>query len=117
MQRRVLQDVKAASHIIEGELHKLLHDAANITGMTYCCNLTQHTLPCINSKDIRLAWMQDGSEENMQRLVCMFYYYGMEIHKIGRSNLTHGEWVEQKAITSLNVSNVHSGELPINQRT
>jgi hypothetical protein len=68
MQRQVLQDEKAATHIIAGELHQLFHDAANITKMTYRCKLTGCTLPCINSKDIRQAWMQDGSEENMQRL-------------------------------------------------
>ena len=96
MQRRVLQDVKVASHIIAVELHKLLHDAAKITGMTYRCKITQHILPCINSKDIRQAWMQDGGEANLQRLAWMFYYYGTEIHKLGNSNLTHGEWVEQK---------------------
>ena len=117
MQRRVLQDEKAASHIIAGELHKLLHDAADITKMTYCCKLTQHTLPCINSKDIRLAWMQDGSEANMQRLAWMFYYYGTELHKMGRSNLSHGEWVEQKVMTLLNVTYVHLRELPFGQRT
>jgi hypothetical protein len=91
MQRRVLQDKKAATHIIAGELHQLFHDAANITKMTYRCKLTGYTLPCINSKDIRQAWMQDGSKENMQRLAWMFYYYGTEIHKLGRSTLTHGE--------------------------
>jgi hypothetical protein len=124
MQRRVLlQDKKAASlHIIAGELHKLLHDAANIVGMTYRCKLTQHkltqhTLPCINSKDIRLAWMQDGGEDNMQRLAWMFYFYGTEIHGRGRSTLSHGEWVEQKVMTLLNVLYVHLRELPIGQRT
>jgi hypothetical protein len=117
MQRKVLQDQKVATHIIAGELHKLFHDAANITGMTYRCKLTKHTLPCVNSKDIRQAWMQNGSEENMQRLAWMFYYYGTEIHTMGRSTLTHGEWVEQKVMSSLNVSYVHLGELPIGHRT
>jgi hypothetical protein len=117
MQRRVLQDEKAATHIIAGELHKLFHDAANITGMTYRCKLTGHTLPCINSKDIQLAWMQDGGEENLKRMAWMFYYYGTEIHKMGRSTLTHGEWVEQKVMTTLNVSYVHLREIPIGQRT
>jgi hypothetical protein len=117
MQRRVIQDKKAATHIILGELHRLFHGAANITGMTYRCKLTGHALSCINSKDIRLAWMQDGSEENMQKLAWMFYYYGTEIHKMGRSCSTDGEWVERKVMTLLNVSYVHLGELPINQRT
>jgi hypothetical protein len=117
MHRRVQQDKKEVSHIIAGELHKLLHDAANIAGMTYRCKLTGHILPCINSKDIRLAWMQDGSEENMQRLAWMFYYYGTEVHRMGRSTLSHGEWVEQKVMTLLNVSYVHLRELPIGQRT
>jgi hypothetical protein len=91
MQRRVLQEEKGAAHIIAGELHQLLHDGAKITGMTYCCKLTQQTLPCINNKDIRMAWLQDGGEANMQRLACIFYYYGSEIHRLGRSCLTHGE--------------------------
>ena len=41
MQRRVLQDEKAAGQIIASELHLFLHDAANITQMTYRCKLTQ----------------------------------------------------------------------------
>jgi hypothetical protein len=104
---------KAATHILDGEVHQLFHDAANITKMTCRCKLTGYTLPCINSKDIRKAWMQDRSEENMQRLAWMFYYYGTEIHKLGRSTLTHGEWVEQRVMSSLNVSYVHLAELPI----
>jgi hypothetical protein len=117
MQRRVLQDEKAATHIIAGELHQLFLDADNITKMTYRCKLTRYTLLCINSKDIRQAWMQDGSEENMQSLAWMFYYYGTEIHKLGRSTLMHGEWVERKVMSLLNVLHVHLGELPIGHRT
>jgi hypothetical protein len=92
MQRRVLQDKKEATHIIAGELHQLFHDAANITKMTYRCKLTGYTL----------AWM--------------FYYYGKEIHKLRRSTLMHGEWVEQRVMSSLNVSYVHLGELPVGHR-
>jgi hypothetical protein len=44
MQQRVIQEQKSAEHIISSELHQLLRNAANITGMTYCCKLTQHTL-------------------------------------------------------------------------
>jgi hypothetical protein len=117
MQQRVLQDEKAASRIITSELHLLLHDAAHITNMTYRCKLTQQTLACINSKDIRLAWMQDGGEENLKRLAWMFYYFGTEVHRSGRSYLTHGEWVERKVMTVLNVTYVHLSELPIGQRT
>jgi hypothetical protein len=117
MQRRVLQDEKAAGQIIASELHLFLHDAANITQMTYRCKLTQQTLACINSKDIRLAWMQDGGETNLKRLAWMFYYYGTEVHRSGRSYLTHGEWVEHKVMTALNITYVHLSELPIGQRT
>jgi hypothetical protein len=123
MQRRVLLYEKAASHIIASELHKLLHDAANITEMTYHCKLTKHTLlPCINSKDIRLGWMQDGGKADLQRLAWMFYYYyyyyyGTEIHEMGRSTLTLGDWVKRKVRSSLNVLDVHLGDLPIGQRT
>jgi hypothetical protein len=53
MQGRVLQDEKAATHIIAGELRQLFHDAANITKMKYRCKLTGYTLLCINSKDIQ----------------------------------------------------------------
>mgnify|MGYP002807830657 CR=1 FL=1 len=116
MQRRVLQDEKAATHIIAGELHQLFHDAANIAKMTYRCKLTGYTLRCINSKDIRQAWMQDRSEENMQRLAWMFYYYGSEIHKFGMT-LTHGEWIERKVLASLHVTYVYLGDLPTGQRT
>jgi hypothetical protein len=117
MQRRVIQDEKAASRIIAGELHQFLHDAADITSMTYRCKITGHTLACINSKDIRLSWMQDGSAENLQRLAWMFYYYGTEIHKLGRSTLTHGEWVERKVMTAMNIAYVHLADLPIGRRT
>jgi hypothetical protein len=117
MQQRVLQDEKAAGRIITSELHLLLHDAARITGMTYRCKLTQQTLACINSKDIRLAWMQDGGEENLKRLAWMFYYFASEVHRSGRSYLTHGEWVERKVMTALNVTYVQLSELPIGQRT
>ena len=117
MQRRVLQDQKVSTDIIAGELTQLLHDAAEITGMTYCCKQTQQTLPCINKKDIRLAWVQDGSEANMQRLAWMFYFYGSELHKLGRSSLSHGEWVERKVMDVLNITYVHLSELPIGRRT
>ena len=113
MQRRVLQDEKAASRIIAGKLHQFLHDAADITGMTYRCKLTGYTLACVNSKDIRLSWVQDGSAENLHRLAWMFYYYGTEIHKLGRSTLTHGEWVERKVMTAMNIAYVHLADLPL----
>jgi hypothetical protein len=117
MQQRVLQDEKAASRIIAGELHQFLHDAADITGMTYRFKLTGHTLACVNSKDIRLRWVQDGSAENLHQLAWMFYYYGTEIHKLGRSTFTHGEWVEHKVMTAMNIAYVHLADLPIGQRT
>jgi hypothetical protein len=117
MHRQMLQDKKEASHIIYGELHKLLHDAAIIAGMMYRCKLTGHILPCINSKDIQLAWMQDGSKANMQCLAWMFYYYGTQVHRLGRSTLSHGEWLERKVMTLLNASYVHLRELPIGQHT
>jgi hypothetical protein len=78
-------------------VHQLLHAAADITGLTYSCKLTQHMVPCISIiKDIRKAWTQDGGEDNLRQLAWMFYYYGTEIHKFGRSTLTHGEWVEKR---------------------
>lgn len=117
MQRQVLQEEKAAAHIISSELHQFLYDAANITGMTYCCKLTLQTLECVNNKDIRLSWVQDGGEDNMKRLAWMFYYYGTEIHKIGRSCLTHGEWVERKVMDGLNIEYVHLRDLPYGQKT
>jgi hypothetical protein len=117
MQRRVLQDERSAGLIIAGELHQLLHDAAKITGMTYLCKFTNPSLPCINTKDIRLSWCQNGSRDNLQRLAWMWYYYGTEIHELGWSSLTHNEWVERKVMTALNVSYVHLAELAIDQRT
>ena len=116
MQQRVLQEQKSAELIITSELHQLLRNATSITGMTYSCKLTQHTLACINSKDIHLSWLQDGGEENLKRLAWMFYYYGSEIHQIGRS-LTHGEFVESKVLASLNATYVHLRDLPMGQRT
>jgi hypothetical protein len=116
MQQRVLQEQKSAELIITSELHQLLRNAANITSMTYCCKLTQHTLACINSKDIRQSWLQDGSDANLKRFAWMFYYYGSEIHKFGMT-LTHGEWIERKVLASLHVTYVYLGDLPTGQRT
>jgi hypothetical protein len=101
MQQRLIQEQKSAELIITSELHQLLCDAASITGMTYCCKLTKHTLACINSKDICLSWVQDGRDANLQRIDWIFYYYGSKIHQFGRS-LTHGEWVKYKVLASLN---------------
>jgi hypothetical protein len=117
MQKQVIQEAKAAGLTIGSEIHQLLHDAAEITGMSYCCKLTGHTLPCINSKDIRLSWMQDGSAENLQRLAWMFYYYGTELYRLGRSSLSHCEWVERKIMTEMNVAYVHLERIPIGTRT
>lgn len=80
MQQQVLQDKKRAAHIIAGELTQLLHDAAKMTGITYYCKLTPQTLARINIKDIKLAWVQDGGEANMQYSAWIFYCYGSEIH-------------------------------------
>jgi hypothetical protein len=117
MQRQVLQEEKTAGQIIAGELHQFIYVAAKITGMTYCCKLTQQTLACINHKDIRLSWIQNGDNANMKRLAWMCYYYGTDIHKIGRSCLTHGEWVERKVMQVLNVEYVHLTNLPPGQQT
>ncbi len=116
MQQRVIQEKKNAELIIASEIHQLLRNAASITGMTYCCKLTQHTLACINIKDIRQSWVQDGSNANLQRLAWMFYYYGSVIHPFGMSS-THGEWVESKVLATFNVTYAHLGDLPIGQRT
>jgi hypothetical protein len=47
--------------------------------------------------------MQDGREDNLKCLAWKFYFYGTEIHKLGQSTLTHGERVEQKVMTAMNV--------------
>jgi hypothetical protein len=52
MQRQVLLDASASTRIINAEVHQLLHNAADITGLNYRCTLTQHMLPCISIKDI-----------------------------------------------------------------
>jgi hypothetical protein len=116
MQKQVMEEQKYADNIIVSELHEMLRIAATITGMTYHCKRTQHNLACVTHKDIRLSWLQDGSKENLQRLVWIFYYYGMEINKIARA-LTHCEWVESKVLTALNVRYVHLAELPKGQNT
>jgi hypothetical protein len=117
MQQRVMQEQKTAERIIVSEIHQLLHDAATLTTMQYCCKQTHHMMPCISSKDIRQSWLQDGSEANLQRLAWIFYYYGGEVHQFGRSSLTHCEWVEQKVLTAMNVSYVHLAELEVKQHT
>ena len=117
MQQRVMQEQKSAEMIIVSKIHQLLHDAATLIAMQYCCKRTNHMLPCITSKDIRQSWLQDGSAANLQRLAWIFYYYGGEVHQFGRSSLTHGEWVERKVLAALNVSYVHLVDLDVKQRT
>jgi uncharacterized protein YgiM (DUF1202 family) len=36
---------------------------------------------------------------------------------MGKSLLTHGEWVEKKVMTSMNVSYIHLADLPIGKQT
>lgn len=60
-----MQEQKSVEMIIVSKIHQLLHDAATITNMKYCCKQTQHMLPCITSKDIRQSWLQDGSKANL----------------------------------------------------
>ncbi len=72
MQQRVLQEQKIAELIMSSQIHQLLGNAADITGMTYCCKLTKHTPPCINSKDIGLSWVQEVSDANLQCMAWMF---------------------------------------------
>lgn len=117
MQQTVIEEQKHVDHDIVSELHELLRKAASITGMTYWCKLTNHKLACTTIKDIRLSWVQDGSQENIQRIAWMFYYYGTVIHQSGRSSLTHNEWVERKVMAAMNVSYVHLAELTSGQRT
>jgi hypothetical protein len=64
-----------------------------------------------------LSWVQDGSLKNLKRLAWMFYYYGSEIHRLGRSSLSHGEWVERKIMTAMNVAYVHLDTIPMGTRT
>jgi hypothetical protein len=116
MQKRVMEEQKYADSIIVSELHEFLRMAATITGMTYHCKRTQHNLACMNVRDICLSWLQDGSLDNLQCLVWMFYYYGIEMYRIGR-NLTHCEWVEGKVLALLNVTYAHLADLPCGQRT
>jgi hypothetical protein len=116
MQKQVMEEQKYADGIIVSQLHELLREAAKITGMTYLCKQTKHNIVCTNIKDIRLSWIQDGSVNNLQRIVWMFYYYGMEIYRIGKL-LTHCELVEGKVLESLNVTYVHMAQLPVGQRT
>jgi hypothetical protein len=117
MQKRLMEEQNIVMQIIVSEIHQLLHDAAAITDMKYCCKRTNHMLPCLNNKDIRRSWLQDGSEANLQRLAWIFYYYGTEIHQIGRSSLTHCEWVEQKVLAAFNVTYVHLEDKKVKQRT
>jgi hypothetical protein len=106
MQRIVIEEKRRATEIITQELHE----------MTYCDRLTQHSLACINSRDVRRSWSQDGSEANLKRLAWIFYYYGSEVHKAGRGK-THGAWVEEKVLVKFNVSYVHLTELDVKQAT
>jgi hypothetical protein len=84
MQKQVTEEQKYADGIIVSQLHELLCKAAKITGMAYLCKQTKHNIVCMNIRDIRLSWIQDGSVSNLQRIVWMFYYYGIEIYRIGK---------------------------------
>ena len=103
MHKQVILDKKKVEEIISNEIHLLLREGAEVCGMTYFCKLTKLDLPCMNSKDIRQSWLQNGNEENLQRMAWLFYYYGSETHNAGRS-LMHGEWVEQKVMATLNIA-------------
>jgi hypothetical protein len=116
MQKIVMEEKRRALEIITQELQELIRDAAAITGMTYVDRITQHSLPCINSRDVRRSWTQDGSEVNLKRLAWMFYFYGTEVHKCGRGK-THGAWVEEKVLVKLNVSYVLLKVLDTKQAT
>jgi hypothetical protein len=110
MHRRVIQDEKEATGIIAAELHQFVHDAATIAAMTYRYKQTNLILFI---KDVRLAWSQDGREANLVHFAWIFHYYETELDRMGRSGLTHGEWVEKKVMTLMNVSYVHLADLPI----
>ena len=116
MQQEVMADKRLAGELITRRLHALIREAANITGMTYCDPLTQHSLACINSKDVRKSWIQDGSALNLQRVAWMFHYYGTTVHQFGLG-MTHSAWVEQQVMMTLNVSYVHLMELSDKQAT
>ncbi len=53
MQKRLMEEQNIVMQIIVSEIHQLLHDAAAINNMKYCCKRTNHMLPCLNNKDIR----------------------------------------------------------------
>ena len=84
--------------------------------MTYTGKYTKHQLPCLTTRDIRASWTQDGSTENIKRLGWLFYYYGSEVYKQGRSG-SHGDWVERKVMTKFNIAYVQLSALARNQRT
>jgi hypothetical protein len=116
LQRQVMGEKKECEAIIAMEIQKLLREAASITGMTYNDTHTKHSLACINGRDIRASWMQDGSDINQKRLAWMFYYYSTEIHKTALG-VAHGDVVEQKVLATFNVTYVHLTNLNIKQRT
>jgi hypothetical protein len=116
MQHQIQQEQKHMEVEVIAEIHLLLRTAAEITGMTYKCKYTQYVLPCIKTRDIRMAWVQDGSAENQKRLAWMFYYYGSELYKTGIA-ITHGDWVEQKVMKTFNISYVHMNALTTKQST
>jgi hypothetical protein len=116
MQRQVTEEKKESDALIVMEIQKLLREAATITGMTYHDTQTNHSLACINGRDIRASWMQDGSNVNLKRLAWIFYYYGTEIHKTA-FGVPHCNVVEQKVLTTFNATYVQLSNLDIKQRT
>jgi hypothetical protein len=114
--RQVMEEKKESDAIIVMEIQKLLREAAAITGMTYHDTHTKHSLACINGRDIRASWMQDGSNVNLKRLAWMFYYFGTEIHQTA-FGVPHCNVVEQKVLTTFNATYVHLTDLAIKQRT
>ena len=116
MQLQVIRDQKQVDLLITAEIHELVRAAALITGLTYKCKFTQHQIGCISIKDIQLSWVQDGGPDNMKRLAWMLYYFGSVMYMRGMA-MTHGNWVEQKVMSTFNIKYVHLKELNMNQRT
>jgi hypothetical protein len=116
MHVKVLEEKREAEQLIRSEINELLRVASEITGMRYKCKYTEHNLKCITIKDLRVAWVQDGSAENLMRMAWMFYYYATELYQNGLAQ-THGETVERKLMSKMKFVYVHLDNLPINQRT
>jgi hypothetical protein len=112
----VERDKANVSMVTRSAIHALMREAAEVCGMTYMSNLVDAHMPCVTSKNIRRAWMDDSGTMNQKRLAWMYFYYPTVIYNMVL-NQTHQEVVEEEVLSTLGVSYSNASDLNWNQRS